>query len=145
MGTGHRDNSSSNAAVPGSQAAMIEDNRQLACEGHASGHALHAAYEARRILGPRKAISHLNNTAGGLKSRFEHKGIAEIPTFHVLHGLDGSNAPTAVGCVAKQRGKNRTGLERGPTQPVDRAVFRDKRGRLPVAKQSVVFYACGHD
>ncbi|BBU33531.1 hypothetical protein BTHE68_72650 (plasmid) [Burkholderia sp. THE68] len=115
MGTGHRDNPSSNPAIPGFQAPMIEANRQFACEGNVSGHATHAAYEARRDLGPRKAIGHLNDAAGGLKSCFEHQRIAEILTFHVLNRLDRRNAPAAVGCVAEQRSKTGTGLERGPT------------------------------
>ncbi|BBQ02580.1 hypothetical protein BSFA1_77080 (plasmid) [Burkholderia sp. SFA1] len=105
MGTGHRDNASSNLAIPRFQAPMIEANRQFACEGNVSGHAMHAAYEARRDLGPRKAIGHLNDATGSLKSRLEHQRVAKIPPPNLLHRLDGSNAPAAVGCVAKQRGK----------------------------------------
>src|SRR5262249_56295653 len=111
---------------------------------HATAFTVHDADETRTCASQRHEITKRRHAGFGLEPRLQDEGASSILAADACLGSRRNEPASMLGCP-QQRRKAGARIKSRPTQPIDRAVTPDERGRLAIANDGIVLYRQGHD
>ena len=135
---GDRDERPVEIAHPRHDRAVVEADHELHPHLDATANPFDDPHEIRLRLARRHEVDEANRSAVGLELGLEDEGVVAIPAARRTELARRLNRPVSVLGAAEKRGEERSGVEAGKAEPVDRTVSADEGRRLEVADQPVV-------
>jgi hypothetical protein len=136
--SGHRHEPSLEPADPGDRPAVVEAHDEPHAHGHASGHLGDEPHDTGVPVTMGHEVGDADRSGVGLELGVEDQGPLPVAPTDPAHAAQRGEQPPPVGLVAQEGGEDRSGVEAGQAQPVDRPVVAHERPGVGVADHGVV-------
>jgi hypothetical protein len=118
---------------PGHDCAVAEAQHKLGAHCHLTLLAHHETNHARAHRRHRHEIDECDHALAAFETSFQNQRVRPISTGDGGPAITRRDLPMSVITRAEKRGEAGVRIEAWPTQPVERAIARDERGRLAIA------------